>query len=266
MMYLRSLPTMVAGGTFAAVSELAASLKGRTRWLVKLTLGSLACIILITGQGTGVLADTETKERADAKASASREYRIKAAFLYNFAKFTVWPAEAFADAKAPLRLCVLGEDPFHGALAALEGRTVKNRPIVASRLESTDSPEKCHLLFVSASEAKRVGTILKSLRGMPVLAVGDTPSFARSGGIIRLETVENPLRNKCRGGPSCQAEARFAAAETGQDRRQEDGILAATTGTGRGDGKTRHHHPGQRDIGGTLSDAVTAFSGTWFRQ
>ena len=129
-----------------------------------------------------------------AKASASREYRIKAAFLYNFAKFTVWPAAAFADAKAPLRLCLLGDDPFHGALAALEGRTVKNRPIVASRLESTDSPEKCHLLFVSASEHGRLGTILKSLRGMPVLVVGDIPGFARSGGTIRLETVENKVR------------------------------------------------------------------------
>ncbi len=129
-----------------------------------------------------------------AKASASREYRIKAAFLYNFAKFTVWPAAAFADAKAPLRLCVLGEDPFHGALAVLEGRTVKNRPIVSSRLESTDSPDKCHLLFVSASEHGRLGTILESLRGMPVLVVGDTPHFARSGGTTRLEIVGNKVR------------------------------------------------------------------------
>ncbi len=129
-----------------------------------------------------------------AKASVSREYRIKAAYLYNFAKFTVWPAAAFADAKAPLRLCVLGDDPFDGALDALEGRTVKKRPIVARRLESTDSPEKCHILFVSASEHGRLGTILESLSGMPVLAVGDTPRFARSGGIIRLETVDNRVR------------------------------------------------------------------------
>ncbi len=129
-----------------------------------------------------------------AKASASRESRIKAAFLYNFAKFTVWPVKAFADAKAPFRLCVLGEDPFHGALDALEGRTVKNRPIVISRPASAESREQCHLLFVSASVHGRVGTILESLRGMPVLAVGDTPRFARSGGIIRHETVENMVR------------------------------------------------------------------------
>ncbi len=126
-----------------------------------------------------------------AKAPASREYRIKAAFLYNFAKFTVWPAAAFADAKAPLRLCILGDDPFDGAFKALEGRTVKNRAIVASRPTSAESLGYCHLLFVSASEAKRLGTIIESLSGMPVLVVGDTPQFVRSGGIIRLETVKN---------------------------------------------------------------------------
>ncbi len=137
-----------------------------------------------------VLADLDST-----KASASREYRIKAAFLYNFAKFTVWPAAAFADAKAPLRLCVLGDDPFNGALAALvEGRTVKNRPIVAGRLSSGDPLGQCHLLFVSASEHGRLGTILESLRGMPVLAVGDTPHFARSGGTIRLKIVGNKVR------------------------------------------------------------------------
>ena len=129
-----------------------------------------------------------------AKATAPREYRIKAAFLYNFAKFTEWPAGAFADAKAPLRLCVLGEDPFHGALAALEGRTAKNRPIVAGRLSSRDPLGQCHLLFVSASEHGRLGTILESLRGMPVLVVGDTPHFARSGGTIRLKIVGNKVR------------------------------------------------------------------------
>ena len=129
-----------------------------------------------------------------AQASASRESRIKAAFIYNFAKFTVWPVEAFADAVAPLRLCVLGDDPFHEALAALEGRTVKNHPIVASRPSSPDSLAKCHLLFVGASEHGRLATILKVLRGLPVLVVGEAPHFATSGGSIRLETVENRVR------------------------------------------------------------------------
>ncbi len=152
---------------------------------------SLAVSALITGAANAPAVQAGPDA---ANASASREYRIKAAFLYNFAKFTEWPAGAFADAKAPLRLCVLGEDPFHGALAALEGRTAKNSPIVAGRLSSGDPLGQCHLLFISASEHGRLGTILKSLRGMPVLVVGDTPHFARSGGTIRLEIVGNKVR------------------------------------------------------------------------
>ena len=151
-----------------------------------------AAAIAIMGYGTGT--DAAPSRDAPARAGPSREYLVKAAFLYNFAKFTVWPVEAFADAKAPLRLCILGEDRFHGAFKALEGRIVKNRPIVASRPSSTDSLGQCHLLFIGASEHGRLGTILESLRGMPVLAVGDTPRFARSGGIIRLETVDNRVR------------------------------------------------------------------------
>ncbi len=175
-----------------------------TKKLPGLILALAVSALIGAANAPAVQADADA-----AKASASREYRIKAAFLYNFAKFTVWPAAAFADAKAPLRLCVLGEDPFHGALAALEGRTVKNRPIVASRLESTDSPEKCHLLFVSASEHGRLGTILKSLRGMPVLAIGDTPGFARSGGIIRLETLDNRVRFEINVGAAQHAELKI---------------------------------------------------------
>ncbi len=152
---------------------------------------ALAVSALIIGAANAPAVQAEPNS---AKASASREYRIKAAFLYNFAKFTVWPAGAFADAKAPLRLCILGDDPFDGALDALEGRTVKNRPIVAGRLSSGDPLGQCHLLFIGASEHGRLGTILESLRGMPVLVVGDTPHFASSGGIIRLEIVGNKVR------------------------------------------------------------------------
>ncbi len=152
---------------------------------------ALAVSALIIGAANAPAVQAEPNS---AKASASREYRIKAAFLYNFAKFTVWPAGAFADAKAPLRLCILGDDPFDGALDALEGRTVKNRPIVAGRLSSGDPLGQCHLLFIGASEHGRLGAILESLRGMPVLVVGDTLHFARAGGIIRLEIVGNKVR------------------------------------------------------------------------
>jgi hypothetical protein len=35
-----------------------------------------------------------------------QEYELKAAFLFNFAKFVEWPEASFNDEKAPLVLCV----------------------------------------------------------------------------------------------------------------------------------------------------------------
>ena len=123
-----------------------------------------------------------------AAAETSREYLIKAAFLYNFAKFTEWPAGSFPDSAAPLDVCVFGEDPFGGALESIAGKTIRGRRVAVHRVASIEAGAACHLLFISASEATRLAGILDSLRGRPVLTIAEMPGFARSGGIINLKT------------------------------------------------------------------------------
>ena len=165
--------------------------------------------IAIMGYGGGT--DAAPSRDAAARAGPSRKYLVKAAFLYNFAKFTVWPAEAFADPSTPLRLCLLGKDPFQGALDSLAGKTVRKRKLEIHRLTKTTALGKCHLLFVSASENKRLATILKVLRGMPVLAVGDMPNFAHSGGIINLKTVRNKVRFEINVNAARRAHLKFSS-------------------------------------------------------
>lgn len=123
-----------------------------------------------------------------AAAETSREYLIKAAFLYNFAKFTEWPAGSFLDSTAPLDVCVFGEDPFGGALESIAGKTIRGRRVAVHKVASIEAGAACHLLFISASEATRLTGILESLRGRPVLTIAEMPGFARSGGIINLKT------------------------------------------------------------------------------
>ncbi len=121
-------------------------------------------------------------------AETSREYLIKAAFLYNFAKFTEWPAGSFPDSAAPLDVCVLGEDPFGGAIESIAGKTIRGRRVAVHGVASIEAAAACHLLFISDSEATRLAGILESLRGRPVLTIAEMPGFARSGGIINLTT------------------------------------------------------------------------------
>ncbi len=142
----------------------------------------------------------------------TREYRIKAAFIYNFAKFTRWPAGSFADAEAPLDFCIYGEDPFGGALDAIAGRTIRGRQVAVRRIATIEASTGCHLLFISDSEAKRLTGILAVLNDRPVLTIADMPDFARAGGIINLKTTaDDRLRFEINTGTARRAGLRFSS-------------------------------------------------------
>ncbi|HEV7746112.1 MAG TPA: YfiR family protein [Pyrinomonadaceae bacterium] len=125
----------------------------------------------------------------------SKEYQIKAAFLYNFSQFVEWPAGSFANAQAPLIIGVIGDDPFGSYLDDLvKGEKVNNHPLAVQRFHRVDEIKNCHVLFVSRSEAKQIEQILSILRSRNILTVGDFEDFAQRGGMIRFITENNKIR------------------------------------------------------------------------
>ncbi|MCE5310059.1 MAG: YfiR family protein [Acidobacteriales bacterium] len=125
-------------------------------------------------------------------AEATMEYRVKAAFLYNFARFAEWPQSRNA---APLVIGVLGADPFGGALAnTVHGKTIGGRQIVVRRVGSVEAASGCAILFVSSSERNRWPEILTPLRHTAVLTVGDAPGFLAAGGVMNFYLENNRVR------------------------------------------------------------------------
>ena len=114
------------------------------------------------------------------------EYQVKAAFLYNFAKFIDWPAAAFAGPDDPLTIGILGRDPFGSALELLRDETAKGRPLRIRHLDNLEDLAPCHVLFICASEKKRLAATLRRLEGTDVLTVGDTDGYAAAGVMINL--------------------------------------------------------------------------------
>jgi hypothetical protein len=130
---------------------------------------------------------------ASANAQEASEYQVKAAFLYNFAKFVEWPAGAGVD--APLVIGVLGKDPFGSQIdRAVEGKTVNGRRLMIKRFSSLEAYEYCHILFVSSSERSNLPQIIAAVRNSSVLTVSETERFAHIGGIINFVTIENRIR------------------------------------------------------------------------
>jgi hypothetical protein len=112
------------------------------------------------------------------------EYELKAAFLYNFAKFVEWTPEALRDGEAPFRVCLVGEDPFGAVLdTTLEGKTVNGHLIVVSRERDGEPSRACNIAFFAAPDRRRGPNLLERIPP-GVLTVGDYAGFAEHGGMI----------------------------------------------------------------------------------
>jgi hypothetical protein len=132
---------------------------------------------------------------AEAGAKPTREYDLKAVFLFNFAQFVEWPSEAFPEASTPFVICVLGDDPFGKSLDEIvANEAVRNRRIVIRRYRDVQEISICHILYIGASEAPKLNHVLAALDGKHILTVGETDLFTTHNGIIQFRLVENKLR------------------------------------------------------------------------
>lgn len=121
------------------------------------------------------------------------QYQVEAAFLLHFTRFVEWPASAFPSPSAPFTLCVLGDDPFEGALEQLvEGEAVNGRKLRVEHLRRPPAANACQILYVGAAE-KDVAAVLSDV-GPAVLTVSDRTGFLQDGGIIAFVIEDRHVR------------------------------------------------------------------------
>lgn len=120
------------------------------------------------------------------------EDEVKAAFVYNFAKFVEWPSGKINES---INLCILGESPLgFSALKAIDGRTAQDKPLVTKLLNKSDDLKGCHIVFVAASERNKMAHLLKIAHQQHALTVSDMGGFTQEGGAIELVKTEEKIR------------------------------------------------------------------------
>ena len=123
------------------------------------------------------------------------EYQVKAAYLYNFARFVEWPQELFSDKTQPLIIGLLGVDPFGEILeTTIREKTINGRRLKVRRFHRTADAVACHLLFVGRSEENHAEEILAKLKRFGILTVSEIESFAHVGGIIGFMLIDDRVR------------------------------------------------------------------------
>jgi hypothetical protein len=132
---------------------------------------------------------------SSAQIPASREYQIKAAFLYNFTQFVEWPAASFENGTAPLVIGVLGEDPFGSVLQeTVKGEKVNGHPLTVQHYDVPKEIGQCHILFVNVGGEAQLKETLTLVKGRHVLTVSDAPDFIKRGGLVRFIKENNKIR------------------------------------------------------------------------
>jgi hypothetical protein len=120
------------------------------------------------------------------------EYQLKAAFLYNFARFIDWPVRGRAN-PGDLNLCILGDSPFGPDIDLINGRTV-GQATVRLRRVLIDGVGSCQLLFIASSESSHLERDVVRLRGLPILSVGDSTGFSERGIAINFYIEQSKVR------------------------------------------------------------------------
>jgi hypothetical protein len=144
---------------------------------------SLASIVLAVGLLTPPGA-------RDVFAQTAKDVTVKAALLYNFAKFAEWPALRPGE---PIVVCIVGNDSIAEAfIAAVRGQEISGHRLELGRPRDAAAWPSCHLLFIAAVQFRESPGGLAGVKAAPVLTVSDGSGFARSGGIIEL-FVDNGL-------------------------------------------------------------------------
>lgn len=125
----------------------------------------------------------------------SLEYAVKATYLHKLTPFVEWPSEAFDAPNAPVKICVVGDDPFGDMLdRAVRDRPAGERPIAVKRLAQVDRNTRCHVMYVTGSEAQPVGEILEATRGRPVLTVTDAAASPEARGVVHFVLRDGRVR------------------------------------------------------------------------
>ena len=140
------------------------------------------------------------------------EDQVKAAFIYNFAKFVQWPENSFSSRDSPLRICTFGANALGPALEELaQDKTVAGRRVQVEKPRSLQQARSCQILFIGYHELPRLQEVLTAVRGASVLIVSEAPGFAAHGAMIEFVTENDRLRFEINAKAAREAQVNISA-------------------------------------------------------
>jgi hypothetical protein len=153
-------------------------------------LASVSILALVT-----MLTVAPARAQQPSPAVDNLERSVKAAFLYQFARFAEWPAAALGPGDAALVIGILGSEETATELQRIvKGRSIGSRPLAVRRLKEGEPPAGVHLLFIGAMDRARLSAAIKAAQQRPVLVVTESEGALGLGSAINFVLVDGRVR------------------------------------------------------------------------
>lgn len=183
----------------------------------RLLLAALLVAAVPQPARAGMFADAEAPVEAPAA-----ERRIKAAYLYKFASYVEWPADAFAAADSPVVIGVAGDPALRDELARmLRDKTVGGRGLRVRTVHPGGPVHGIHMLYAGDLSPGERDAVRRNLAGQPVLLVSDLAQAGALGSMVRFVPVDDRLRFDVDLGPVSAGRLKVSALMLSAARRVE---------------------------------------------
>ncbi len=151
------------------------------------------CLLLLAAWNLGT---TPSAAQDESESEINREYRIKAAYLYQFGRYVEWPSKTFPSPETPFVIGILDQDPIAADLDQIaQIKKIQDRPIQIRRFSSASDIRACNILyFSSALEPEAQAEVIRRVAGKGILLVGDTERFLNRGGVMQFILEDNKIR------------------------------------------------------------------------
>ena len=173
-----------------------------TRWTVALWTAVIASLAW----------STLTPPNAVGATGIEKAYRVKLAYLLNFASLIEWPEDSFTGSESPFVICHLGGSQTRALFdTAYADRMVERHPIEVRHPSGVGDVLGCHIIMITAERSEHAGGFIAAAAGKSILSVGENEGFALSGGMIGFYNDESKLRFEINRGVAESAKLRISS-------------------------------------------------------
>ena len=144
---------------------------------------------------SGLMPVCSTLRGADAADTRpAGDLDVKAAFVLNFIRLVNWSNGPGEQDKRELPVCAFSRSDFFATFQdASAGKTVGTR-LIACKIEPVPDAGRCRVLLVDRAHYQSAGRVLGTIKGAPILTVGNGPGFLDAGGMFELNVDQGKVQ------------------------------------------------------------------------